>query len=318
MSDRFGFSSPSGRFGGTNPWFRIGNFDVTTTAAIVGTGLAWLFIWAAEGGHGRGGLPGPISKYLTLISKEGAVGSVPEGQIWRLVTWPVVNEPDIFVILLFAVFFMLGTQIENLMGRKPYLWFVGLLTVVPAVMVSLLEILIPGFLGSAFGLRFVEIGVLVAFAAQYPTARFWPGIPAWVIAAVIVGIDFLQVLGNRNDYQFTMLFFTVGVSLVAFRSFGYATEVAWIPKIALPASVTGQGGQSRSQHPGRQKRRRAKGRGNLSAVPKSPPTAERVSEAEIDRLLDQVAAQGLDSLSKSQRKSLEDHSKRLRKRRGQG
>ena len=39
-------------------------------------------------------------------------------------------------------------------------------------------------------------------------------------------------------------------------------------------------------------------------------------DMEIDALLDQVAERGLDSLTKDQRKRLEEHSKRLRKRKG--
>jgi hypothetical protein len=40
----------------------------------------------------------------------------------------------------------------------------------------------------------------------------------------------------------------------------------------------------------------------------------RVEEAEMDAILDQVSERGMDSLTPQQRKRLEDHSKRLRKR----
>lgn len=310
MSDRYGFRSPFGRgFGGGQPWFRVGNLDVTTTVAVVGTGIIWMFIWAIEGPGHR------LSNHLTLVSKEvPGVGSVPEGQVWRLFTWPIVNEPDIWTIILFAVFFMLGNQLEGLMGRRPFLWFLAMLTVVPAVIVSIFEVVFPDFLGAAFGLRFVELGVLVAFAAHYPTARFWPGIPAWGIAALIVGLDFLQAIGDRNDYQFTMLFCTVAVGLIGIRSFGYANEVQWIPKVPLPASVTGNTPSRSTPKPPRP-RRKNRGRGKLAAVPQ--PTESPMADQEIDALLDQVAEKGLDSLTKDQRKKLEEHSKRLRKRRGE-
>lgn len=309
MVGRFGSTSSSGRFGGGRPWFRIGNIDVTTTVAIVGVGVLWMFVWAIEGrSH-------VLSQRLYLISSEFGVGSVTEGQVWRLVTWPVVNEPDIWAIILFAVFYMLGNQMENLMGRKPFLWFIALLTMVPAVMVTLFEVLMPGFEGFAFGLRFVELGILVAFAAQYPTARFWPGIPAWGLAAIIVGLDFLQALGARNDYQFTMLVFTVVVGVVGIRSFGFANELHWVPKVPLPASMTGESPSPRAARPQR-RRRRSRGKGNLSSVP-PPPSESPSADMEIDALLDQVADSGLDSLSKEQRRRLEDHSKRLRKRRGE-
>ena len=312
MPDRYSFSSPFGRGfgGGSQPWFRVGNVDVTTTVAVVAAGILWFFVWAIEGPSRS------ISKYLWLISEEASLGSVTEGQIWRLVTWPVVNEPDFWAIILFAVFFMLGNQLENLMGRKPFMWFLLMLAVVPAILVTLLEVLIPDFIGIAFGLRFVQIGVLVAFAAQYPTARFWPGIPAWGIAAAIVALDFLQTIGDRNDYRFALLLSTVATSLIGIRSFGHANEVPWIPRIPLPSAITGQGAPSRPARSPRSRRQRSKGRGNLSAVPTPPPSQPHPDDHEIDALLDQVAERGLDSLSKEQRKRLEDHSKRLRKRRG--
>lgn len=311
MPDRYSFSSPFGRGfgGGSQPWFRVGNLDVTTTVAVVGAGIIWFFIWAIEGPSRS------VSEQLFLVSEGAPVGSVVEGQVWRLVTWPIVNEPDFWTIILFAVFFMLGNQLENLMGRKPFMWFLLMLTLVPAVLVTVLEIVIPDFVGLAFGLRFVELGVLVAFAAQYPTARFWPGIPAWGIAAIIVGLDFLQTLGDRNDYRFALLFFTVATGLIGIRSFGYANEVPWIPKVPLPAAMTGERAPGSSGRTPRARRSRSRGRGNLSAVPPSP-TQPHADDHEIDALLDQVAERGLDSLSKEQRRRLEEHSKRLRKRRG--
>ena len=81
--------------------------------------------------------------------------------------------------------------------------------------------------------------------------------------------------------------------------------------------MTGQ--RSSPSHPAQPRRRRSRGRGNLSAVPTPPrqAAADRSLDMEIDALLDQVAERGLDSLTKEQRKRLEDHSKRLRKRKGQ-
>ncbi len=311
MPDRYGFTSPSGRSGGGDPWFRAGQIDVTTTVAVIGMGIISMFVWAIEGDRHQ------VTEKLILISDDAGLGSVLSGQVWRLVTWPVVNEPDIWIIILFAVFYMLGNQLEALMGRRPFMFFLLALTLIPAILVTLLELIIPSFFGFAFGLRFVEIGVLVAFAGQYPTARFWPGIPAWGIAAVIVGIDFLQALGDRNDYQFAMLLAVIVTSLLGLRAFGFANELPWLPKIGLPASSTGSSaGPARPRQP-RSKRRR--GRGSLSAVPAPPSSSatDRRSEMEIDALLDQVAESGLDSLSKEQRKRLEDHSKRLRKKREQ-
>lgn len=313
MPDRYSYSSPWA--GGNQPWFRIGQIDVTTTVAVIGLGIISMFIWAIEG------TARTVSGRLYLVSEENPFfGSVLEGQIWRLVTWPLANEPDIWTIILFAVFFMLGSQIENLLGRRTYLWFLLALTVIPAVVVTILDLVASGFLGAAFGLRYVELGVLIAFVAQYPNVRFWPGIPGWVLGAVVVALDLLQALGNRNDFALVMLLCVIVIALVGMRSLGHAEELQWVPAIRLPGAVTGSGRPSRSSGSGGGRAGRSRGRGksraNLSAVPplRNEPTDD-LADMEIDALLDQVAEQGLSSLTKDQRKRLEEHSKRLRKRR---
>ncbi len=311
MPDRYSYSSPWA--GGSQPWFRVGQLDVTTTVAVIGVGVFSMLIWAIEGAERT------ISRQLYLTPQElPGVGSVLEGQVWRLVTWPVPNEPDFWTIILFAIFYMLGSQLENLLGRNQFLWFLIALTLIPALVVTVFDLLFTGFIGIGAGLRFVELGVLLAFVAQFPTARFWPGIPAWILGAVVVGLEFLQALGDRNDFNLVLLFTTVAVSLIGIRSFGHAEELPWVPRINLPSFVTGEGRPSRPSSSGsgggRSRGRRRRGRSNLTAVPTSGP-ADASEDIEIDALLDQVAERGLDSLTKDQRKRLEEHSKRLRKKR---
>ena len=292
---------PSRRFGySDDPWFRIGGFPVSTTAFVVGLGVVSMIIWGIEGRFG------PIFRELVLISENYQLGSVVEGDIWRLVTWPIPNEPHFWTIILFAIFYMLGSQIESLLGRWRFAFFLVALTLIPAVIVTAVEA-VAGVNGYVAGLRMVEVGVLVAFAAQYAQARFWPGIPGWVIAVVIVGLDAIQALGNRNWFALIVLACTVAVALLGIRAFGYATNLTWIPKLSL-ASSSAQ--SSASTRPSRS-HRRGRGRDHLRAV----PTRDESVTPEIDALLDQVASQGLDSLTRKQRKQLEAHARRLRRRR---
>ena len=309
-SRRFGYSD--------DPWFRIGTFGVSTTVFVVGLGVISMIIWAAEGRYG------PIFRELLLVSEHFAFGSVLEGEIWRLITWPIPNEPDFWTIILFAIFYMLGSQIEALLGRWRFAFFLLALTVVPSVVVTALEAL-TGIEGWVGGLRMVEVGVLVAFAAQYSQARFWPGIPGWVIAVVIVGLDVLQYTSNRNWFALVVLACTVVVALLGIRAFGYATNLTWIPKLSLASSSgeSSSGQKSAGQKSAGQKssgqissglrepRSRRRSRDHLRAV----PTRDESVTPEMDALLDKVASRGLDSLTRKQRKQLEAHARRLRRRR---
>ncbi len=291
---------PSRRFGySDDPWFRIGGYPVSTTVFVVGLGVISMIIWAAEGRFG------PIFRELVLISEGSSYGSVLEGDVWRLVTWPIPNEPHFWTIILFAIFYMLGSQIESLLGRWRFAFFLVALTLVPAVIVTVVEAA-TGITGDAYGLRMVQVGVLVAFAAQYAHARFWPGIPGWVIAVVIVGLDAIQALGHRNWFALIVLACTVAVALLSIRAFGYATNLTWIPKLSMASGSSPSSIRTRSPR----SRRRSRGRDHLQSVPSA---GESVSP-EIDALLDQVSSQGLDSLTRKQRKQLEAHARRLRRR----
>ena len=307
-----------GRFGSSDdPWFRVGTIDVNTTIFVIGMGLLSMVVWAIEGP------PWNISRLLVLGSRASSdaifgevlqAGSVLEGQIWRLLTWPIPNEPDFWTIILFVVFFMLASQLEAQMGRRLFTAYLLSMVVIPAVIVTLFE-LVTGAEGAVGGLRFLEIGVLVGFALRNPRAMFWGGIPAPVIAGVIVVIDFLQLLGFRQTLLIVMLFSVVGVSMLSMRALGFAEEAQWLPKVPLPASF---GGEVRPQGRRSTSRRKRRGRAKLTVAP--APTAaprrelSRLEEAEMDAILDQVSERGVESLTAEQRRRLEDHSKRLRKR----
>lgn len=293
MSDRFSYSNPWAR--GNEPWFRLGRMDVTTTVALVSLGILSMLIWAFEGRNHEFSL-------RILLNAE----KVQEGEIWRLVTWPFVNQPDIWTILLFFILYLLGNQLENLMGRRPFLVFLLALTIIPGVGVFLYG------LGNSpselmYGLRYVELGVLIAFAAQYPRARFWPGVPAWGIVGVIYGLEILSAITVRSGARAILLMCVAATALVGFRSFGYASDLHWIPKVKLPAFVTGDF----RQRPRRSTKKSFRKRHLKSVSEIRSENAER----EIDKILDQVAENGVDSLSKTQRKKLEQHSQELRRKR---
>jgi hypothetical protein len=294
-----------GRFGSSDdPWFRVGNVDVNTTAFMVGMGVLSLLVWSVEGPTH------PLLGKLVLIPSE-----VMNGQIWRLLTWPIANELDsIWVLLLFFVFYTIGSQLEASMGRRLFTTYLVLLIAIPALVALVFHIL-TGTNGGVGGLRMLELGVLVGFALRMPNVRFWPGIPAWGIAGLIVVINMLQYLGVRDSFSMLFLATTVSVGLIGLRSLGFAEEADWVPKLPLPV---GYGGTTKPARGASTTRRQRRNRANLRVAPAPAPAQRpeltRLEEVEMDAILDQVSEQGMDSLTPQQRQRLEDHSKRLRKR----
>lgn len=283
MARRFQFSVPGNR-GPSDPWFRVGNVEVTTTVLVTALAAISFFIYAID---------------KTLL--EGLVlfpSDVRSGQVWRLLTWPLVNPPSIWNLITLAIFWWFGRDLEAQMGRVRFLWFLLAMTLGGGLLATLLNVALAEF-------RYIELGTFVAFAAEHARARFMFNIPAWVIAAVIVGLDVLQLLGDRLVELLLVELFILAIALVVSRSFGLATDAPWIPKIPLGAAGSGSSGNQA-------KKRTGKGKAKLAAVPSAPRGLDITAQMEMDVLLDKISAGGVESLSSAERKRLDQLSKQLR------
>jgi membrane associated rhomboid family serine protease len=299
MVGRFSFSVPERR-DASDPWFRIGTLDVTTTMLVVLASVASLFVWAASQ---------TVHEYLWLLPDE-----VKSGELWRLVTWPLANVPDLWTVITIAIFWYFGRQVESLLNRNRFAVMLLLLAVIPGIVGVLLDM-------PQAGLAPVELAVFLVFVAEYPFARFFFGIPAWAIGAVVVGIQVLQYLGNRDRNSIVLLFVTIAVAALTARAMGLAESLPWIPKIPIPASGTR-----------RKRRTRRRGQGDVisgpwsassrtepyrgSSLPQPPrPADDPRDQAELDHLLDKISAAGMDGLTADEKRRLNELSKRLRNQR---
>ncbi len=294
----FRFSN-SGYGRSDDPWFRVGTVDVDTTSIVAGLSLLSFFVSAAEGSGG------PIARLLLFQS-----GKVLNGEIWRLITWPIPNTPGIFQLLTIIIFYFLASQIERSLGRVRFAWFLAVLTVTPSLFLTITD-LVSNIDGSASGLDILELGVLVAFVAYLPGVKFFFGIPGWVLVVVILALQVLDLVGSRAWYALLFLAVVVVTALLEIKAVGLAEDVPWIPKIPLPTNMGGDPYRSQANP----RKKKAKNT-NLKAVPTPNPIEDQLLQIEIDDILDQVAENGLDSLSKEQRKKLENYSKEQRKKKG--
>ena len=237
--------------------------------------------------------------------------------MWRLVTWPLANEPGIWAVLTIAIFWYFGREIEGLLGRTKFAIMLLLLAVVPGLVGVALDI-------GDFSLRAIEFGVFLVFIAEYPYVRFFFGIPAWAIGAVFVGIEVLQYLGFRETERIVLLFVTIAVAALTARSMGLAQSLPWIPKIPYP----GTGG-------GRSRRKRRAPRGSATgavidgpwgtssrsgptrgaSLPQPPrPVDDPHDQAELDHLLDKISGRRHGRPHPAEKRRLNELSKRLRNR----
>ncbi len=294
-----------------DPWFRVGQIPATTTVVVSVLGVVGMVLWSVEGPKHA------ITKYLILNADSSSSG-VTDGQIWRLLTWPFVVRPNILTVLLIAVFWMLGSQIEALMGRARFTAFVLTLVLLPAVIMSLFEFTPVN--GVASGLWYLQISLLVAFVTHYSTARFWPGLPGTVLVGILVGLAILNAIASRSLYQLLLTVIVVCLAPLLMRGLGFAEDQRWIPKLPLTAQPRSSGYRHPPKRPTRpqrkaQQQRDKPGNRHLSAVP--PPPAD-LAQAKIDALLDKIGVHGVEGLTESERQTLEQLSKRLRDKQDDG
>ena len=203
-------------------------------------------------------------------------------------------------------------------------------TIIPALLLTALGAIESSFdfASVEFGLSSLFLGGIWVYAATYPGVKWFEVIPLWALAAVFTVLNLLQYSGVDATGKVVFLLAGVAVSLVAGRSLGLAT--GW-PIPHLPLDGVGHSRKPAKQSkpkPKKQKKPRSDGSSagsNATVVegpwrtgpPPMPPASGPPSAAdqeELDTLLDKIGATGMDSLTSSEKKRLNDLSKRLRNR----
>lgn len=301
MAGRFSFGAVRGG-GARDPWFRVNGYDVNTTTLITAISGLSMLLWAVS--------PSALSWLIQFPSE------VRRGQLWRVATWPLANPPSIWTVLTLYIFWLLGTQLENTLGRFRFLGMLAALTIVPAIVGVLIDV-------PQAGIRTVELGVFVAFALENPRTRFMFNIPAWIMAAVIVGIEVLQLSGNRDGGGIVLLFVLLATAVVMLKSLGMGSDLpAWVPRVPLPwmsgdsgrsrgSGRSGGAGGSSSSAGGRKPSSAARAKDWVKRGEKAEasvtdistmrpmevsPEAKRARQAKIDGILDKISAHGMSSL----------------------
>lgn len=286
MPGRYQFSLPERPQ--RDGWFRIGSIDVTTTALLVILNVASMFWYAID----------RVSQ-LNLVFV-GAL--VRDGDLWRIVTWPLYAEPTIFTAITLVFFWFVGHQIEDRVGRKRYTILIAAMVVVPAVLVTLLQ-LDPD--RGVDGLNLLALALLVVYALDNPGATAWFGVPIWVFAAVYVGLMVLQYIGNDMYEALVMGIAVIVMALGGARQYGMLDDLGFIPRLG-----GGSGAPKRSK-PSRAAKQKG---GDVVSGPWAAPAPQHsaIEELELNQLLDKISAGGIDSLNRTEKARLNELSKKLR------
>jgi membrane associated rhomboid family serine protease len=276
----------SGEYPAGNPWFRVGRFEIGTVLVVAITVVASWVLSAVQ----------PASVGALLFAPQ----LVAQGELWRVFTWPWANSIGLWAVL--DVFFLwyFGRELEAQLGRARMAWLLAGIWASLTVASSAIWLVTAGSVGLA-GIGFIEFVVLLGWIADNPARRFLFNIPAWVIGAVLLGLQVLALVRDRNfSGLISLLVSLVLVALVAKRV-GLLSQFAWIP-----------GGRAPSRPAGRPTPRRPPRASKQVRVALRNQDRAALDRDQLDALLDQISDQGLDSLTPAQRRELMRLRDRLR------
>ena len=202
-------------------------------------------------------------------------------ELWRCLTYAFVNAPDPWFIIELVMLYIFGRDVEQFLGRAGFIrLYAGLLLLGPSLLIAATLAT-----GVDFSLTrgWANFAVFIAFAALYPGAQLLFQITAKVLAWVLLGINSLMLVADRQWPAVIVLLATSALAWYAMRH-GAALNFNFLARLRPLSHRTG--------HP----------RLRVMPPPDQPPAdPHRV----IDPLLDKISRDGIGSLTRREREQLE-------------
>jgi membrane associated rhomboid family serine protease len=173
-------------------WARSSGTRATTTLMAL---LVLVFVAQVVGSNPGRGRPDRILEAARLDPQAVALG-----QVWRLVTAHLVHDRSALLVVALTVWaaYYFGRRVEEKLGTREYVGF--LLSTALLVSASTLLAGLFGVENGAFdyGSGPVLAAVLVLFACHFPRLQAFliVAMPAWVLAAIVLGLDLIGEFGG--------------------------------------------------------------------------------------------------------------------------
>ncbi len=239
--------------------------------------------------------------YIPSILGDWGHFSIEEGfqqfQVWRFVTFQFLHADIWHVAFNMWGIFLFGPFLERWFRSKPFLWFYLLSGVAGALFYSLLVVL-PGFLpdgmvgGRLVGASAGVFGILVGVAVIAPDAQIrliFPPIPMTMrtFALIFLAIEVFIVLTNGGNAGGSAGH--LGGAIAGFFMLKSTPVREWLVGLGSGMTVAGR-------NPAKKRAYQSKLR------PKT--TVTKADSNEVDRILDKINREGLQSLTDGERELL--------------
>ncbi|MEO5721878.1 MAG: rhomboid family intramembrane serine protease [Chthoniobacterales bacterium] len=254
----------------------VGRYPVHVTTLLVGlhsiAAIAAAFLSAF-------GVTGILS--LLLFDSNAALS----GSVWQLATYAFVHPPSglIWFAIEMYMLFMFGREVERFIGRRAFITLYLLLLLAPTLLLSVWGLSQRTMIGGSSAIHF---GIFVAFATIYPRVEMFLRIMVKWIALAFGAILTLQLFASHAWPELTVLWLSIGAAFLFIRMRGIGPELEWWSGV----------------------KEKFQPKPKFKVVPRSSPS--RVVEPEnvyesIDPLLDKISKSGINSLTASERRTLD-------------
>ena len=213
----------------------------------------------------------------------------PAWTIWRTATYVVLDPVNFFTPFSIICFYLWSIGVETHLGRETL-----------AKLLALLVLTVPAVDALWFWGMHVETGVvgsqafiaglLIAFATLYPNAEFWRWIPFRWLAFACIFTGSLMLFAGREWVRLSELWASCAVG---FAYMNHAKEMEHDDSVSIFEKL------------GKWFQRKPKLRIVPSPSSRARHSATASETSELDALLDKIARNGIDNLTKQERTKLE-------------
>lgn len=282
-------------FSKVSPLFMIGKFPVTVTGLIILVQLVGMVVWAVSGGS--------VTQFTRFTPE-----AVLEGELWRMVTYPLCAPIGAMALLGLFFFYQFGTEVEKVMPRKTFVRMVVLTLITGPLVLLLFSLMLDGEAKSVLvGADFLHLAVFCGFCVMFPNMpTLFLRVPIKWLGLAFFILALLSALAMRQWGTLVAITLSVGLTLAIIQSSGYAI-LRLIPDALIP------GGRQKKGKPGKKvrklkPRKKAVSQPAISQASKLRPKARVTTETRVDELLDKISAEGIHSLTEEERAYLQQSS----------
>ena len=224
-------------------------------------------------------------------------GRVLDGEVWRLLTYGLVNPPSLWFAVKMVMIIWFGRELERFFGRRVLLHLYGGLYLFLPVVFTGIGFLRPMSLAGEPG----SFALFIAFATLYPNVVMLFNLLAKWVAGALVAIYALIAISQRDTSSILLLMATVGFAYGFVR---YQQGHIRLPGIRLPRIRLARRGPDLRVLPTPPQ----------TQGPRKTPVRKENLMTEIDAILDKIAQSGYASLTSKEKDLLDAAREKLRQR----